>query len=389
MNYILFDGPFRENLLPLTFTRPVAHIRIGIDTIREKWEHYLKTKTSILTQAYLAKKFPTHTADENIFINASVLPNGKMVDEINALEEGSTLKNGDLTIAFKINKKIVDGFDFEKGLMPVALETEADFIENTWDIFAKNEKYIKLDFERITNGRKSAKLSETNFVRGDKNLIFLEEGAVVEFAFLNTGAGPIYIAKDAEVMEGSKIRGPFALCEKSIVKMDAKIYKGTTVGPDCKVGGEINNVVFFGQSNKAHDGYLGNAVIGEWCNLGADTNNSNLKNTYEEVKLWSYSEKRFLKTGLQFCGMIMGDHSKTGINTMFNTGTVVGVSCNIYGSGFQRNFIPSFSWGSPLKMKPYNLKKAFQVADAVFKRRNMEFDLDEQEIFAHISELDQ
>ena len=389
MNYILFDGPFRENLLPLTFTRPVAEIRIGIDTIREKWEYYLKSKISILTQAYLAKKFPVHSADENVFINASVLPNTDLVNEINLLEEGKVLKHDELTIAFKMNKKVVDNFDFEGGLIPVELVAELDLIENSWDIFAKNDKYLKLDFERLTKGRQSQTLSGSNFVRGDKSLIFLEEGAVVEFAFLNTEAGPIYIAKDAEVMEGSKIRGPFALGEHSILKMDAKIYGATTIGPHCKVGGEVNNSVLFGYSNKGHDGFLGNAVIGEWCNLGADTNNSNLKNTYEEVKLWSYSEKRFVKTSLQFCGMIMGDHSKTGINTMFNTGTVVGVSCNIYGSGFQRNFIPSFSWGSPLGMKSFNLKKAFQVADAVFKRRGLEIDEIEKGIFTHINDLEQ
>lgn len=389
MNYILFDGPFRENLLPLTFTRPVVDIRVGISTIQEKWEFYLNSKTSILTESYLANKFPVHTEEENIFINASVFPNNDLVNEINLLEQGKILKKEDLTIAYKINREFLDNFDFKKGLTSQQSNSEVDLLENNWDIFAKNDKYLKLDFERLIKGRESAVLSSSNFVRGNTNLIFLEEGAVVEFAYLNTERGPIYIGKDAEVMEGSKIRGPFALCDNSTLKMDAKIYGATTIGPYCKVGGEINNSVFFGYSNKAHDGFLGNAVIGEWCNLGADTNNSNLKNTYEEVKLWSYSEKRFVKTGLQFCGLIMGDHSKSGINTMFNTGTVVGVSCNIYGSGFQRNFIPSFSWGSPLGMKAFNLKKSFQIAQAVFKRRGLEFNTTEQEIFASINNLEQ
>lgn len=389
MNYILFDGPFRENLLPLTFTRPVADIRVGISTIQEKWEFYLNSKTSILTESYLANKFPVHTEEENIFINASVFPNNDLVNEIISLEQGKILKKENLTIAYKINREFLDNFDFKKGLTSQQSNSEVDLLENNWDIFAKNDKYLKLDFERLTKDRESAVLSSSNFVRGDINLIFLEEGAVVEFAYLNTERGPIYIGKDAEVMEGSKIRGPFALCDNSTLKMDAKIYGATTIGPYCKVGGEINNSVFFGYSNKAHDGFLGNAVIGEWCNLGADTNNSNLKNTYEEVKLWSYSEKRFVKTGLQFCGLIMGDHSKSGINTMFNTGTVVGVSCNIYGSGFQRNFIPSFSWGSPLGMKAFNLKKSFQIAQAVFKRRGLEFNTTEQEIFASINNLEQ
>lgn len=388
MNYILFDGPFRENLLPLTFTRPVADIRVGISTIREKWEFYLKSKVSIVTQPYLANKFPANTGDKNVFINASVFPNTNLVNEINSLEDGKILKKEDLTIAYKINREFLDNFDFEKGLTSIQSGAEVDWLENNWDIFAKNEKYLKLDFERLTKDRESKVLSSSNFVRGDSKLIFLEEGAVVEFAYLNTETGPIYIGKDSEVMEGSKIRGAFALCDYSTLKMDAKIYGATTIGPYCKVGGEINNSVFFGYSNKAHDGFLGNAVIGEWCNLGADTNNSNLKNTYEEVKLWSYAQKRFVKTGLQFCGLIMGDHSKSGINTMFNTGTIVGVSCNIYGSGFQRNFIPSFSWGSPLGMKAFNLKKSFQVADAVFKRKGLEFDATEQEIFEHVNQLE-
>ncbi len=389
MNYILFDGPFRENLLPLTFTRPVADIRIGIDTIREKWEYYLKSKTSILTQEYLSEKYPSIVVDDNFFINASVIPTVDLVSEINALYDGEMLKFGEITIAFRISAKGLETEDYTSLLKDKQTKCEIDLIENTWDIFAKNDKQIKQDFERLTQGRQSQNLSNSNFVRGDENIIFLEEGAVVEFAYLNTESGPIYIGKDAEVMEGSKIRGPFALGEHSVLKMDAKIYGATTIGPHCKVGGEVNNSVFIGYANKGHDGFLGNAVIGEWCNLGADTNNSNLKNTYEEVKLWSYPEKRFIKTGLQFCGMIMGDHSKTGINTMFNTGTVVGVSCNIYGSGFQRNFIPSFSWGSPIGMKAFNLKKAFQVAEAVFKRRGLEFDEMEKDIFTHINELEQ
>lgn len=383
MNYILFDGNFRENLLPLTFTRPVADIRIGITTIREKWELLLNSLTSTFTETYLSEKFPIIVENENLLINSSVMPTNQLLEEINALEMGSVLKKGDLNIAAKTDENL-----FNNNLNVVELTSEVDLLENTWDIFSKNEKYLKQDFELITDGRKSIKISESNFIRGDRNLIFIEEGAVVEFAFLNTEAGPIYIGKDAEVMEGSKIRGPFALCEHSTVKMDAKIYGATTIGPHCKAGGEISNSVFLGFANKGHDGFLGNAVIGEWCNLGADTNNSNLKNTYEEVKLWSYSKQRFVKTGLQFCGLIMGDHSKTGINTMFNTGTVIGVSCNIYGSGFPRNFIPSFSWGSPLGMKAYNLKKAFQVADAVFKRRGIPFDEVEQKILTHVSQMD-
>lgn len=386
MNYILFDGSQRENLLPLTFTRPVAEIRVGINTLREKWENILNDSLSVITEEYLSKKFPLKKGEQNILINASVLPDDNVLSNITKLTVGESLVQGDLLIALRI-----DG-DFDEFNLPIGkkiqYEAELEIIENTWDIFSKNEKCIISDFKNITEGRDTCAISETNNIIGDKNLIFIEEGAKVEFAYLNTTAGPIYIGKDAEVMEGSKIRGPFALCEHSTLKMDAKVYGATTIGPHCKIGGELNNVVFFGFSNKAHDGFLGNAVIGEWCNLGADTNNSNLKNTYEEVKMWSYPKGGFIKSGLQFCGLIMGDHSKSGINTMFNTGTVVGISCNIYGSGFQRNFIPSFSWGSPAGMKPYDLNKAFQVAEAVFQRRSKSFDDVEKDIFRHINDLE-
>jgi len=386
MNYILFDGSQRENLLPLTFTRPVAEIRIGITTIREKWENLLNDTISIITEDYLSKKFPLKKGDENVLINAAVLPDDNLINDIKTLVTGESLVKDNILIASRI-----DG-DFDENNLPEGeikqYGSEIDLLQNSWDIFSKNEKYLNSDFSIITKGRKSSHISETNNIIGDSNLIFIEEGAKLEFAYLNTSAGPIYIGKDAEVMEGSKIRGPFALCEHSTIKMDAKVYGATTIGPYCKVGGELNNVVFFGYANKAHDGFLGNAVIGEWCNLGADTNNSNLKNTYEEVKMWSYPKGGFVKSGLQFCGLIMGDHSKSGINTMFNTGTVVGVSCNIYGSGFQRNFIPSFSWGSPAGMKPYNLNKAFQVAEAVYQRRGKSFDDVEKGIFSHINDLE-
>ncbi len=386
MNYILFDGPQRENLLPLTFTRPVAEIRIGITTIKEKWETLLNETISVLTEDYLSKKYPLKKGDENILINAAVLPDDELIKEINNLVSGESLVKDNMLIASRIDGDF-DEYNLPEGRIKQYV-SEIDLLENSWDIFSKNEKYLISDFNIITKGRKSSAISETNNIIGDRNLIFIEEGAKVEYAYLNTSAGPIYIGKDAEVMEGSKIRGPFALCEHSTLKMDAKIYGATTIGPHCKVGGELNNAVFFGYANKAHDGFLGNAVIGEWCNLGADTNNSNLKNTYEEVKMWSYPKGGFIKSGLQFCGLIMGDHSKSGINTMFNTGTVVGVSCNIYGSGFQRNFIPSFSWGSPAGMKPYNLNKAFQVAEAVYQRRGKPFDDVEKDIFRQINDME-
>ncbi len=388
MNYILFDNNERSNLLPLVFTRPVADIRIGIMTIREKWEWYLGSETSSLTQDYLAEKYPLKAADDNLLIDGSILPNKDLVDDLLGLHPNEYLEGEGLVIGMRIKGDLPENLDVS-GMSPIHTNTGYVRVKDTWDIFSKNDQAIRDDFQLLTEGRKSAPVSQTNFILGPADQIFLEEGATVEYAFLNAQDGPIYIGKDALVMEGSKIRGAFALCANSILKLDAKIYSGTTIGPHCKVGGEVQNVVFFGFSNKGHDGYLGNAVVGEWCNFGADTNNSNLKNTYDIVKLWSYPERRFKSTGLQFCGLIMGDHSKTGINTMFNTGTVVGVSCNLFGSGYQRNFIPSFSWGGPHGLIAFNMKKSFDVARAVMKRRGLEFDETEEAIFSHIYALEQ
>lgn len=381
MNYILFDSFGRDCLMPFTCTRPVADIRLGILTIREKWEFYFKTKTSTLTQDYLRIKYPIRKEEDNILINGSVLPNASLVKEIDALKPGQILAKEDVIIAMRVEESQIDDFAMQDINDTVEWEAEIVKLNENWEIFSFNPAAIAEDFELVTKGRKSQPLSNTNFIIGDPGQIFLEEGARVEFAFLNTNDGPIYVGKDAEIMEGSKVRGPFALCEHAALKMDAKIYGGTTVGPYSKVGGEVNNSVIFGYTNKGHDGFLGNSVLGEWCNLGADTNTSNLKNTYDIVRLWSYDKETFVNTGLQFCGLIMGDHSKSGINTMFNTGTVVGVSCNLYGSGFQRNFIPSFSWGGPSGMKSFNFNKAIQVAEAVYKRRNKEFDQVEKDIF--------
>jgi len=383
MNYILFDSFERDNLLPFTFTRPVADIRVGIMTLREKWEFYLSSKTSTFTQPYLSKKYPLLRKSDNVLINASVFPTQQLVDEIIKLQQGEALYKDAFVVAMRRKEEYLekDHHDNEK---VVVLKSQITELNNLWEIYSLNHKAINNDFELLTKGRHSQALSETNFVKGDSSLIFLEKGAKVEFSFLNTEDGPIYIGKNAEIMEGAKIRGPFALCEHSTVKMDAKIYSGTTIGPHSKVGGEINNSVIFGYTNKAHDGFLGNSVLGEWCNIGADTNVSNLKNTYDEVKLWSYSKNKFEKTGRQFCGLMLGDHSKCGINTMFNTGTVVGVNTNIFGAGYQRNFIPSFAWGGVSGFKKYKLKKAFEVADAVFKRRNLVFDKTEQEIFIYL-----
>ncbi len=381
MNYILFDGPYRNNLLPLTFTRPVADIRIGILTLREKWEKTLNAKISTRTEDYLSKKFPLREEENNILINASYCPNEDLRILIENLQPNQAIVTKKDVIAYYTNtaKAAIDYSTYET----IELEEDILKIENTYDIFSKNELAIQQDYLLLTNDRISQKIPKNNQVIQPEN-IFIEAGATVSCAILNASKGPIYIGKNAEIMEGSVIRGPFALCNHAVVKLSAKIYGPTTIGPYSKVGGELNNVVIFGYSNKGHDGFLGNAVVGEWCNLGADTNNSNLKNNYAEVRLWNYTTKSFARTGLQFCGLIMGDHSKCGINTMFNTGTVVGVSANIFGSGFPRNFVPSFSWGGKSGFTTYLTKKVFEVAKIVMARRNVEFTTEDEAILEHI-----
>ncbi|HSI68606.1 MAG TPA: GlmU family protein [Gillisia sp.] len=382
MNYILFDGTARKQLLPFTFTRPVADIRVGILTIREKWEKVLGSTTSTVTEDYLSNKWPLVEMEENIMINASFLPTPELVAQIESLEEDQAIFSEDEVIAFFTFED--QEVDFSK-YTQLELEGEPFRIAHTWDIFSKNREAIIADFELLTANRESQPIPTSNNVLGAEN-IFIEEGAKVEFATLNASTGPIYIGADAEIMEGSLVRGPFAICEGSVLKLGAKIYGPTTVGPFSKVGGEVNNSVIFAYSNKGHDGFLGNSVLGEWCNLGADTNTSNLKNNYAEVRLWDYETERFAPTGLQFCGLMMGDHSKCGINTMFNTGTVVGVSANIFGSGFPRNFIPSFSWGGSAGTTTYKTSKAFEVAEEVMKRRNLEFTNDDREILEYVFE---
>ncbi|GGK19842.1 glucose-1-phosphate thymidylyltransferase [Yeosuana aromativorans] len=383
MNYILFDGPFRNNLLPLTFTRPVADIRVGILTIREKWEAYLDSTTTTVTEDYLSEKYPMVEMEENIMINASYLPNFELVEMVKGLENNQAIFKDEDIIAF-FTKEAQENIDFSTF---EAIEFNDDIIriEHTWDIFSKNGEAIQDDFNLITKDRKSKPIPSSNNVIDPEN-IFIEEGATLEFVTLNATNGPIYIGKDTLIMEGALVRGPLAICEGAIVKMGAKIYGPTTIGPYSKVGGEVNNSVLFAYSNKGHDGFLGNAVLGEWCNLGADTNNSNLKNDYSEVRLWDYQTESFTKTGLQFCGLIMGDHSKCAINTMFNTGTVVGVNANIFGSGFPRNFIPSFTWGGYGGFTTYLTKKAFEVAKTVMSRRNMEFTQQDADILEHVFE---
>lgn len=383
MNYILFDGPARNALLPFTFTRPVADILIGILTIRQKWERYLGSTITTLTEEYLSDKYPMVELEENVMINASFLPNGVLAEMVSNLEPNQAIFKGEEVIAFYTNDS-QEEVDFDSYEI-IEYSEECLTVMNTWDIFSKNAAAVREDFEFLTEDRKSQAIPKSVNVIAPEN-IFIEEGAQLEFVTLNASTGPIYIGKDTLIMEGTVIRGPFALCEGAVVKMSAKIYGATTVGPYSKVGGEINNSVLFAHSNKGHDGFLGNSVLGEWCNIGADSNNSNLKNNYDEVKLWSYETEGFAKTGLQFCGLMMGDHSKCGINTMFNTGTVVGVSSNIFGSGFPRNFVPSFSWGGAAGFTTYVTKKAFETAKLVMGRRNIEFDEKEAAILEHIFE---
>jgi UDP-N-acetylglucosamine diphosphorylase/glucosamine-1-phosphate N-acetyltransferase len=373
MNYILFDTTCRDNFLPFTYTRSVADIRCGILTIREKWENYLQAATHTITIKYLQPKYTCEYKAQNFLIAANIFPDVFLQQEICNMASGSVLQSADKIIAYCLTeldtKKFTNNQPIEN-LQIIQSQFEIDYLENIWDIFSKNDAAIRNDFSLLTLQKGSGSISKTNIIIGEN--IFLEEGAKVQASTLNASTGPIYIGKNAEIMEGCMIRGPFAMGENAQLKMGTKIYGATTLGPNCKVGGEVNNSVLFANSSKAHDGFLGNSVIGEWCNLGADTNNSNLKNNYEEVKLWSEAKNTFVKTGLQFCGLMMADHSKCGINTMFNTGTVVGVSANIFGAGFPRNFIPSFSWGGASGFIDYKIEKALQTMKLVLARRQKE-----------------
>lgn len=389
MNYILFEDHSRKELMPFTYTRPVSEIRFGILKITEKWEKHLKTSVSFQTEEYLQGKFAKKftKAKSNVWINGKVCPNALLIKEIAALKENEVLLFNKTVIAANTGKG--EYFDPEKSDPKFKFKESKAYpliVNFMWDIFSKNAAAIAEDFDLVTKGRKSAPLSKSNTHIG-KGKIFIEKGASVEAAIINTNNGNVYIGKDAVVMEGTLIRGPFALCEHAEVKMGAKIYGATTFGPYCKVGGEVNNSVIFGYSNKAHDGFLGNSVIGEWCNLGADTNNSNLKNNYGNVKLWNYAQQEMIDTGLQFCGLFMGDHSKCGINTMFNTGTVVGVNANIFGGDFPINFIRSFSWGGAEEFVDYKLEKALSVAEKVMGRRNIPLTEEDKKILTQIHKL--
>ncbi len=384
MNCILFDQFQRENLLPFTFTRPVSEIRIGILTITEKWNKFLNTTCSFHTEPYLQKKYKLKTEYNNLYINGAVIPDQQLIDEILNLKDGQALFADAELIACNtsstLNNISIDIVSFEK------IKTLSDplIINYPWDIFKNNGREIESDYKIITQGRISAQLANTNKIIGGN--IFVEEGVQADFATINGRNAFVYLGKNTELMGGSLIRGSFALCENSILKLGAKIYGPTTIGPNSKVGGEVNNSIILGNSNKAHDGFIGNSVIGDWCNMGADTNCSNLKNNYTNVKVWNYKAENYIDTKLQFCGLIMGDHSKCGINTMFNTGTVVGVNVNLFGTGFPDKFIPSFTWGSPQGYSEYIPEKAFETIEAIMKRKDIEFNEIERNILIEVFE---
>ncbi|NNC94883.1 MAG: glucose-1-phosphate thymidylyltransferase [Chitinophagales bacterium] len=381
---VLFeDLKFRTNLLPFTYTRHIADIRVGILTIREKWDHDLDEQVYLISSSEMLSAKYSNT-NSYLFINSSVLPTPDLCNEINALSEGACLKSDDIIVALKFKNPQTFDISLADAAESVAVTSKVSLIQDRWDIFLQNEKEISNDFERVTRGKVSASVSDTNVITGNPEHIFIDASATVEGAFLNPMSGRIYIGPNATVMEGSCLRGSIALCESATLKMGSKVYGASTLGPYVKCGGEVSNSVLFGYSNKAHDGFLGNSVIGEWCNLGADTNVSNLKNNYSEIKVWDYGANHFRSSGLQFCGLSMGDHSKCGINTMFNTGTVIGVAANIFGGDFPPKFIPSFSWGSADGFKEFRLKEALKLAETVMARRSIKFDTTDKKIMKEL-----
>lgn len=388
MQINLFDTARAAYLLPFTHTRPAADIRCGILTMRERWEQYLQaTASGSITTALLSKVFPAHYGDDNLYLNGNVFVNVPLAIVVSNLKPGQALIQEETVIAIRTEQQL----DYEainkgslKDFEPVVYKEAIIALKNVWDIFVLNDYALRADFELLTHNKTSAPIPEGIRIIGDPKNLFLAESAKIYDGVVNTSTGPVFIDEDAEVMEGVMLRGPLYLGKHGAIKMGAKIYGATTIGNGSKVGGEISNTVFFDYSNKGHDGFLGNAVIGAWCNLGADTNSSNLKNNYDEVSIWSEHENRMIKTGLQFCGLLMGDHSKCGINTMFNTGTVVGVSCNIYGGDFPDKFIPSFSWGGKNDRTSYQFDKAIDTARRMMARRSMEPSAEEIELLKYI-----
>jgi UDP-N-acetylglucosamine diphosphorylase/glucosamine-1-phosphate N-acetyltransferase len=387
MHYILFDDTCRDRLLPFTHTRPVADVRCGILTMRARWELYIKEQTTTLSEAYLQQVYPLHTGSDNVYINGAVFATNSLMTAIQGLQPGHKLTHGNVVIAARSAEDILDIKEFHNQINTLPTQHfDGDIysLQNVWDIFALNDRALRDDYQLLTKGRKSAPIPEGVTVTGKEHVFIEDTARIYAGCIINATTGPVYVGEDAEILEGTLIRGPLAACAHSFIKMGAKIYGATTIGPGCKVGGEINNTMFFANSNKAHDGYLGNAVIGEWCNLGADTNASNLKNNYDEIKIWDEAANTSVRTGLTFCGLLMGDHSKCGINTMFNTGTIVGVSCNLFGAGFPEKFVRSFSWGGSEGITAYDFNRAMETAGRMMARRQMQLSEAEKQMYRHI-----
>ena len=382
MQLVFSDAQYWGDFLPLTFTRPVAELRIGILTFQERWKKLLEIEDiAFLTEDYLQEKFKKPESKESLLIVPNFLPTESVLEQIKKIKQGEALIYQNEVIIAKLDMR---NFSLSQITKMTDVEGELLFVKSPSDIFTYNQQFLDYDFELLTRNRKSQELSETNNFLGDKEDLFIEEGAEIEFATLNCKTGKIYVGKNAEIMEGTMIRGSLALCEGSKINMGAKVYGATTIGPYSKVGGEVNNIVIFGYSNKGHEGFIGNSVIGEWCNLGADTNSSNLKNNYANVKLWNYRLSKFVDTRLQFCGLIMGDHSKSAINTQFNTGTVVGVAANIFKTGFPPNLVKSFSWGGMNGDESYRLDKVFEVMERVMQRRKVDLTDVDKNIISHL-----
>ncbi len=384
MQLVFSDAQYWEYFLPLTFTKPISELRCGILTFAERWEKLLDIRDKrYITEEYLEVKYPRYEKKESLLIVPNFLPTEKVLDQIKNLQFGEALVYENELLVAKIN---LENFGLHQIEKMTDIEEELTVFKHPTDLFSFNEKAINFDFDLLTNGRISQPLSETNGFLGNKEDIFIEEGAEIEFATINAKMGKIYIGKNAEVMEGCNLRGPVALCEGAKFNLGAKIYGATTIGPYSKIGGEVNNIVVQGYSNKGHDGFVGNSVIGEWCNFGADTNSSNLKNNYSEVKLWSYKHKKFVGTGLQFTGVIMGDHAKTAINTQLNTGTIIGVAANIFKTGFPPNLVDNFSWGGMRGDEKFTINKAYEVAEKMMNRRKISLTQADKDILRYIFE---
>ena len=384
MQLVFSDAQYWEDFLPLTFTKPISELRCGILTFAERWEKLLDIREKrYITEEYLEVKYPRYEKKESLLIVPNFLPTEKVLDQIKNLQFGEALVYENELLVAKIN---LENFGLHQIEKMTDIEEELTVFKHPTDLFSFNEKAINFDFDLLTNGRISQSLSETNGFLGNKEDIFIEEGAEIEFATINAKTGKIYIGKNAEVMEGCNLRGPIALCEGVKFNLGAKIYGATTIGPYSKIGGEVNNIVVQGYSNKGHDGFVGNSVIGEWCNFGADTNSSNLKNNYSEVKLWSYKHKKFVGTGLQFTGVIMGDHAKTAINTQLNTGTIIGVAANIFKTGFPPNLVDNFSWGGMRGDEKFTINKVYEVAEKMMNRRKISLTQADKDILRYIFE---